>query len=173
MAMGGRLQRQRVWMKTDYGLILLDLYVDHAPVTVHNFLRYVRDGFYNQTIFHRVISNFIVQGGGFEPGMIQKLTRAPIKCESNNGLHNERGTIAMARIPAYPDSATSQFFFNTCNSRDLDYSGDGSEQSGYTVFGKVVDGMQTVDRINGVATKRVYEHRHVPTQDILLMRAWL
>src|SRR5262245_49836393 len=157
-----------VVIDTSFGKIYVELFVDKAPITVKNFLRYADDKFYDGTIFHRVIADFMVQGGGMEPGLKRKETRAAIKNESNNGLSNERGTIAMARLPE-PDTATSQFFINVKDNRRLDAS---QEMPGYAVFGKVVDGMDVVDKIRAVETETrlVGEDRHanVPTQDVMI-----
>jgi cyclophilin family peptidyl-prolyl cis-trans isomerase len=137
-----------VVIKTNKGVIEAVLYKDKAPITVENFLKYVDAGFYNGTIFHRVIWDFMIQGGGFDRYLIQKATRPPIKNEANNGLKNERGTLAMARTPAV-NSATSQFFINLKNNVMLDHS---SRDYGYAVFGKVTRGMDVVDAIAGVQT---------------------
>lgn len=161
-------ENPQVQIDTGNGEILLELYPDRTPITVKNFIEYVRDGFYNNTLFHRVIDNFIVQGGGFEPGMIQKTTRAPIQNESQKGVRNERGTIAMARIPSQRHSATSQFFINTRDNDILDYSGDDDAGCGYCAFGRVVDGMEVVERIEGVATGTWGEMRDVPLKEIII-----
>ncbi len=152
------------------GSFLIELYPDRAPATVNNFLEYVRDEFYSNTLFHRVVDNFIVQGGGFEPGMIQKTTRGPIRNESKHSRLNQRGTVAMARLPTDPDSATSQFFINTRDNSILDYSSDAPDGWGYCVFGSVIEGMEVVDRIEGVPTRSVGEHHDVPAKEILLQR---
>ena len=149
-----------VVMETSLGTIKIELYPDKAPITVKNFLQYVDDKFYDGTIFHRVISDFMIQGGGFEPGMREKRTRAPIKNESPNGLSNERGTIAMART-SDPDSATAQFYINTVDNKRLD-------QARYCVFGKVIDGMDVVDKIRKVETGRVGRFDDVPKQDVII-----
>lgn len=138
-----------VLISTSSGDIKLELYEKKAPITVANFLSYVSDGFYDGTIFHRVINNFMIQGGGFTADMNQKPTKPPIKNEADNGLKNERGTIAMART-AVVDSATSQFFINHKDNAFLD---NGARDFGYAVFGKVVDGMEVVDKIAAVRTK--------------------
>ncbi len=165
----------RVRLRTSLGTIVLELDRVNAPLTVNNFLRYVDDGFYDGTIFHRVIPEFMVQGGGFEPGLIEKETRDPIKNESDNGLENERGTVAMARLND-PDSATAQFFINLVDNESLDAT---SGANGYAVFGRVVQGMDVVDRMAEVETEsrdtpsggRSY---NVPVDDIVLMNAlWL
>jgi peptidyl-prolyl cis-trans isomerase A (cyclophilin A) len=139
----------RVALDTSEGRIVLEVQADKAPKTVANFLQYVNDGFYDGTIFHRVISGFMIQGGGFTAGMVQKPTRPPIPIESNNGLKNVRGALAMART-ADPNSATAQFFINVVDNAFLDYPG--RDGNGYTVFGKVVEGMNVVDKIRAVRT---------------------
>jgi peptidyl-prolyl cis-trans isomerase B (cyclophilin B) len=150
-----------VVMETSLGSIKLELDDQKAPVTVQNFLSYVDDQFYDGTVFHRVIPDFMIQGGGFEPGMKQKKTKAAIKNESPNGLSNTRGSIAMARLPD-PDSATAQFFINVVdNARSLD-------KPRYCVFGKVVEGMDVVDKIKAVATGRRGPHENVPEQDVVI-----
>lgn len=160
----------QVRIHTSNGDILLELDPARTPATVKNFIEYVRDGFYDNTLFHRVIDNFIVQGGGFEPGMIQKTTRPPIPNESQKGLRNERGTIAMARIPSQRDSATSQFFINTRDNDILDYNGPDDANAGYCAFGRVTDGMEVVERIEGVATGSLGEMRDVPLKEIVVIR---
>jgi peptidyl-prolyl cis-trans isomerase B (cyclophilin B) len=151
-----------VVMETSQGPIKLELDTDKAPITVANFLDYVDAHFYDNTIFHRVIPDFMIQGGGFQPGMKQKTTQAPIKNESPNGLSNVRGTIAMARTND-PDSATAQFFINVVdNSRGLD-------KPRYCVFGKVVEGMDVVDKIKDVKTGRRPPHENVPVQDVVIL----
>lgn len=160
----------KVAMKTTLGTIVLELYPDKAPETVANFVQYVRDGHYNATIFHRVIPGFMIQGGGFTPGMQQKPTRAPIKNEADNGLKNEIGTIAMARTPD-PNSASSQFFINVANNSFLNYSAPTPQGYGYCVFGKVVDGMDTVKAIEKVKTSSQGMHQDVPVADIVIENA--
>jgi peptidyl-prolyl cis-trans isomerase A (cyclophilin A) len=155
----------KVLMKTSMGNIELELYADQAPLTVKNFLRYVDKGFYNETIFHRVINSFMIQGGGFDKNMQKKRTLAPIKNEAKNGLKNKRGTIAMART-SDPHSATAQFFINHVDNRNLDYpSGDGW---GYCVFGKVTKGMDTVDKIADVYIVTRNGMRNVPEKPVIL-----
>ena len=139
----------KVLVKTSLGDITLELYPDKAPKSVDNFLTYVKSGFYDGTIFHRVIAGFMIQGGGFTPDLRQKKTRAPIAIESKNGLSNLRGTLAMARTMD-PNSATAQFFINTVDNPRLDYAGDANP--GYAVFGKVVSGMDVVEKIRAVET---------------------
>ncbi len=141
----------RVVMETTLGNIVVELDREHAPLTVENFLRYVKEGFYNGTIFHRVIDGFMIQGGGFTRDFQRKQTYAPIKNEADNGLKNERGTIAMART-RNPHSATAQFFINVADNKFLDHTRPTINGWGYTVFGKVVEGMETVDRIRRVPT---------------------
>jgi peptidyl-prolyl cis-trans isomerase B (cyclophilin B) len=152
-----------VVMETSLGSIKLELDGDKAPVTVSNFLSYVEDGFYDGTVFHRVIPNFMIQGGGFEPGLKQKKTKATIKNEAPNGLSNMRGTIAMARTSDL-HSATAQFFINVVNNPGLD-----DRRSPYCVFGKVVEGMDVVDEIKDVATGRRAGHENVPTKDVTIV----
>ena len=154
-----------VKMVTNKGTITMELYADKAPITVGNFLNYVNSKLYNGTLFHRVIPNFMIQGGGFTPEMQQKPTQPPIKNESYNQVRNERGTIAMARTNA-PDSATSQFFINHIDNRSLDF--DGPMAPGYAVFGKVVDGLNVVDAIAGVQTRQLGPHANVPVETILI-----
>jgi cyclophilin family peptidyl-prolyl cis-trans isomerase len=158
-----------VAMETSKGTIKIELYPDKAPETVANFLRYVDDGFYNGTIFHRVIKGFMIQGGGMTPDMNEKTTRAPIKNESANGLANLRGTIAMARTPD-PHSASSQFFINHRTNEGLnrDRAQDGW---GYCVFGKVVSGIEVVDAIAEVPTGNKGEHKNVPQEPVLIKSA--
>lgn len=136
----------QILMKTNLGSVTLELYPEEAPKTVENFLRYVEDGFYKNTIFHRVIANFMIQGGGFDTTFHEKATRGPVKNEANNGLKNEVGTIAMART-SDPHSATAQFFINVKNNEFLNYTAATPRGYGYTVFGKVTDGMNIVHQI--------------------------
>ncbi len=157
-----------VKLETNKGTITLQLDAEKAPVTVKNFLEYVNSGFYNGTIFHRVIPNFMIQGGGFEPGMKQKETKAPIQNEAKNGLKNEHYSIAMARTND-PHSATAQFFINTTNNSFLDYPGQ--DGWGYCVFGKVVEGMDVVDAIGKVKTGTSGFHRDVPKEDVIILSA--
>jgi cyclophilin family peptidyl-prolyl cis-trans isomerase len=155
----------KVLMNTSMGSIELELYADKAPLTVKNFLRYVDEGFYSGTIFHRVINSFMIQGGGFDQNLQQKRTHAPVKNEAKNGLKNKRGTIAMARTSA-PHSATAQFFINHVNNTNLDYpSGDGW---GYCVFGKVTKGMKTVDKIADVYITTKNGMRSVPEKPVII-----
>ena len=159
-----------VILHTNHGDITLDLDAENAPKTVENFLQYVRDGHYNNTIFHRVIDGFMIQGGGFEPGMKQKPTRAPVKNEADNKLKNEPYTVAMART-SDPHSASAQFFINVGKNDFLNHTAPNPQGWGYCVFGKVVAGQDVVDRIKGVATGNSGSHQNVPTQDVILSRA--
>jgi peptidyl-prolyl cis-trans isomerase A (cyclophilin A) len=154
-----------VEMKTNYGVITIELYPDKAPKTVANFLEYTKDGFYNGTVFHRVIDGFMIQGGGMDLGMKEKATRATIQNEAKNGLRNEVGTIAMARKPD-PHSATAQFFINLVNNSGLDYPAH--DGWGYCVFGKVTQGMDVVNKISKVATGRVSYYQDVPVKPVLI-----
>ncbi len=156
-----------VQMQTNKGLIVLELDAEKAPETVANFLEYARAGFYDGTIFHRVIPNFMIQGGGFEPGMKQKETRGQIKNEADNGLKNDLGTIAMARTPN-PHSATAQFFINTKNNGFLNFTAPTPQGWGYCVFGKVVEGMDVVQGIEKVATGSRGGHGDVPMEDVVI-----
>jgi peptidyl-prolyl cis-trans isomerase B (cyclophilin B) len=155
-----------VVMETSQGTIKIELFADKAPVTVKNFLSYADDKFYDGTIFHRVIPNFMIQGGGMEPGLKEKKTKDAIKNESSNGLSNERGTLAMART-SRPDSATAQFFISVQDNKFLDKAkaGDGV---GYCVFGKVIEGMDVVDKIKEVKTHTVQPHENVPEEDVII-----
>jgi cyclophilin family peptidyl-prolyl cis-trans isomerase len=153
-------------METSAGTIKIELFEKKAPITVANFLKYVDDKFYDGTIFHRVIPNFMIQGGGFVPGMKEKQTREAIKNESDNGLKNERGTLAMARTPR-PDSATAQFFINLKYNDFLDRA-KARDKVGYAVFGKVIEGMDVVDKIAKVETADRSGHENVPTQDVII-----
>jgi peptidyl-prolyl cis-trans isomerase B (cyclophilin B) len=160
----------RVAFETDKGMIVLELYPDKAPATVKNFLDYVDAGHYNGTIFHRVIPNFMIQGGGMAAGMKEKPTRSPIKNEADNGLKNERGTIAMARTQV-PDSATAQFFINTVDNDFLNFKSKTVQGWGYTVFGKVVEGMDVVDAIAKVKTGSRGGHQDVPVDTVMIIKA--
>ncbi len=161
------MKHPRVILQTNHGDILIELYPDKAPVTVENFLRYTDDGFYDGTIFHRVISGFMIQGGGFDADMKKRATRSPIRNEADNGLQNERGTIAMARLPA-PDTATSQFFINHRNNAMLNHRNRTPQGFGYCVFGRVVDGMDVVDRIAQVRTTTHGGHENVPVEPVVI-----
>jgi cyclophilin family peptidyl-prolyl cis-trans isomerase len=157
----------KVLIKTSKGDITLELFADKAPVTVKNFLSYVDEKFYNGTIFHRVIKNFMIQGGGFTPEFLEKAAKPPIKNEAANGLKNLRGTIAMARTPEI-DSATCQFFINHIDNLGLDHK-DNTEHFGYAVFGKVVSGMDVVDAIALVPTMTKGMHENVPRETITII----
>ena len=157
-------------LKTNHGDISLELDAEKAPLTVENFLQYVRDGFFKNTIFHRVIDGFMIQGGGFEPGMNQKPTRAPVKNEADNGLKNEAYTIAMARTTD-PHSATAQFFINAANNDFLNYTSSTPQGWGYCVFGKVVEGKEVIDKIKKVRTGNKGGHQDVPVEDIVIESA--
>ncbi|MFV0888103.1 peptidylprolyl isomerase [Metapseudomonas otitidis] len=157
-------------LHTNYGVITLELFEDKAPETTANFKEYVKAGHYDGTVFHRVISNFMIQGGGFEPGMKQKSTRAPIKNEANNGLSNKVGTIAMARTMD-PHSASAQFFINVSDNDFLDHSAPTTQGWGYAVFGQVTEGMDVVNAIKGVATTMKAGHQDVPVEDVIIEKA--
>ncbi|MEM1081987.1 MAG: peptidylprolyl isomerase [Pseudomonadota bacterium] len=162
-----------VILHTNKGPITLELYEDDAPESVRNFLDYAQAGFYDGTIFHRVIGNFMIQGGGFDQSFSQKATNDPINNEADNGLSNERGTIAMART-GMPHSATAQFFINVRDNAALDHRGKQSGASwGYAVFGRVTDGMEVVDEIRMVATERRGPHADVPVEDVVIERVEL
>lgn len=160
----------RVKLITNMGDIVLELDGEKAPVTTENFLNYVKDGFYTNVVFHRVIPNFMIQGGGFEPGMNQKDTNAPIKNEADNGLKNDKYTIAMARTQD-PDSASAQFFINTNNNDFLNFSARTVQGWGYAVFGKVVEGTEVVDAIEKVETGTRGFHGDVPREDVVIKSA--
>jgi len=160
----------QVVLHTSEGDIALALDAGNSPATVENFLQYVRDGHYDDTLFHRVIPGFMIQGGGFEPGMRQKPTRKPVANEAANGLKNARYTAAMART-SDPHSATSQFFINLADNAFLDYKGPSPQGYGYCVFGNVVRGSDVVDKIAGVPTGRSGFHENVPTRDVVIQRA--
>ena len=155
-----------VVMETSMGDITIELNAAKAPITVKNFLGYVDDGFYDGTIFHRVMPTFMIQGGGMEPGMKEKQTKPTIKNESFNALQNKRGTIAMARTSA-PDSASSQFFINVTDNGFLDKA-QAQDRVGYCVFGKVIDGMDIVDKIRVVRTTTRGHHENVPVDDVII-----
>jgi peptidyl-prolyl cis-trans isomerase B (cyclophilin B) len=154
----------------DHGVITLELDAELAPLSVENFLSYVQNGHYNQTVFHRVIKDFMIQGGGFEPGMKQKPCAAPIDNEANNGLANNIYTVAMARTND-PHSATAQFFINTADNSFLNHSSPTPQGWGYTVFGKVVAGTEVVDAIRAVKTGRKGFHDDVPMSDVVIEKA--
>ena len=159
-----------VRLHTNHGTITLELDTERAPVTVENFLRYVNDGHFSNTLFHRVINGFMIQGGGFEPGMKQKPTHPPVKNEADNQLKNSVYTIAMART-SDPHSATAQFFINVADNDFLNHTAPTANGWGYCVFGRVVDGTDVVDRIKQVATGRRGMHQDVPVEDVLIERA--
>ena len=159
-----------VILHTNQGDITLDLDAANAPATVANFLQYVRDGHYDNTIFHRVIDGFMVQGGGMESGMKQKPVRAPVANEAGSGVKNKRYTVAMART-SDPHSATAQFFINVADNDFLDHKGPSPQGWGYCVFGKITAGQDIVDRIKGVKTATSGFHQNVPTEDVVLQRA--
>ena len=160
----------KVRLQTSMGDIIIELDTGKAPLTAENFLQYVRDGFYDNTIFHRVINGFMVQGGGFEPDMKQKSTRAQIENEAANGLKNDAYTVAMART-SDPHSATAQFFFNVVNNSFLNFRTASADGYGYCVFGKVVGGSDVVDKIKAVATGNRGFHQDVPTEDVVIKKA--
>ncbi|MCK0508919.1 peptidylprolyl isomerase [Aromatoleum anaerobium] len=159
-----------VKLHTNHGTITLELDSEKAPETVKNFLAYVTAGHYDNTIFHRVIKGFMIQGGGFEPGMVQKPTREPIKNEADNGLKNVTGTVAMARTQA-PHSATAQFFINVADNDFLDFRSADTQGWGYCVFGRVTEGMDVVDAIRSVKTGSSGFHQDVPVEDVVIERA--
>jgi cyclophilin family peptidyl-prolyl cis-trans isomerase len=153
-----------VVMETSMGMLKIELFQDKSPITVKNFLQYVDSKHYDGTIFHRVIPNFMIQGGGMEPGLKEKPTKAPIKNEASNGIANTRGTLAMARTDD-PNSATAQFFINLKDNPHLNKS---AGSAGYAVFGKVLDGMEVVDKIAGVPTANLGPNQAVPTTDVII-----
>ncbi len=161
-----------IHVQTNHGTIVIELYPDKAPNTVENFLRYIQDGFYENTVFHRVIDNFVIQGGGFGPGMTQKLTHPPIGNEANNGLRNDRGAVAMARTTD-PNSATSQFFINIADNDFLNYNAPTPSGWGYCVFGRVIEGLHVLDVIKGIPTGSKLGHKDVPLSDVLIERITL
>jgi len=154
-------------LKTNFGDIEIKLDQENTPNTAENFLNYAKEGFYDGTIFHRVIDNFMVQGGGFEPGMNQKSVKAPIKNEANKCKPNLRGTLAMARTPD-PHSATAQFFINVVDNKFLNFTNESPNGWGYCVFGEVTSGMDIVDKIKGVSTTNVAGHGDVPVDDVVI-----
>ncbi|HOX33066.1 MAG TPA: peptidylprolyl isomerase [Spirochaetales bacterium] len=162
----------RVRLETSLGDLLVELFDEDCPVTVKNFLGYVRSGHYDGTIFHRVIPGFVVQGGGMLPGMVEKETGEPIANEAAKAPRNLRGTLAMARTMD-PDSATCQFYINLSDNRSLDYAGGGPRGAGYCAFGKVVEGMEAVDAMAAAPTGRRPPHADVPKTDIVLKKASL
>ncbi|MGL4269317.1 MAG: peptidylprolyl isomerase B [Plesiomonas sp.] len=156
-----------ITLHTNHGDIVLQLNHEKAPITAKNFEDYCREGFYNNTIFHRVIDGFMIQGGGMEPGMVEKDTKASIKNEANNGLKNKRGTIAMARTMD-PHSASSQFFINVADNDFLNFRAENRDGWGYCVFGEVVEGMDVVDKIKGVSTGSYGYHQDVPRDEVII-----
>jgi len=154
-------------IETNHGTITIELDADKAPMTVANFKKYIEGGSFDNTIFHRVIPNFMIQGGGFEPGMTQKKTLDPVENEADNGLGNDRGTIAMART-SDPHSATAQFFINLKDNDFLNHTGRNPQGWGYCVFAKVTDGMDVVDKIAAVATGNSGGHGDVPVDDVII-----
>lgn len=160
----------KVKMQTNFGDMIIELNAEKAPKTVENFVAYVNDGFFDGTIFHRVINNFMIQGGGFEAGMKQKETRAPIENEANNGLRNDRYTLAMART-SDPHSATAQFFINVADNDFLNHTAPTSNGWGYAVFGQVIEGTDVVDKIKVVNTGSKGFHQDVPTEDVVIEKA--
>lgn len=160
----------QVKMQTNQGDLVIQLDTEKAPETAQNFLNYVKAGFYDGTLFHRVINGFMIQGGGFIPGMKEKPTQAPIKNEGSNGLKNSIGSIAMARTPD-PHSATSQFFINVANNDFLNYSAPTPQGFGYCVFGQIIEGMEVINKIKTVKTGRSGHHQDVPVEDVVIISA--
>ena len=159
-------------LHTNFGVISVELETEKAPKTAQNFIDYVSAGHYDNTIFHRVIDGFMIQGGGMSPGMKEKKMREPIENEAGNGLKNERGTLAMART-SDPHSATAQFFINVSDNEFLNYTAPSGNGWGYCVFGRVVDGMDVIDQIRVVKTGRSGFHQDVPVEDVIIERAEL
>lgn len=159
-----------ITLQTNHGNIVIELDFERTPVTAENFLNYVKEGFYDGTIFHRVMDGFMVQGGGFEPGMQQKTTKTPIKNEAPKASGNKRGTIAMART-SDPHSASCQFFINVVDNDFLNFTAESGNGWGYCVFGKVVEGMETVDKIKAVKTTSRMGHQNVPVEDVVIEKA--
>lgn len=160
----------KVKLTTNHGDIVLQLNAEKAPLTTENFVQYVKDGHYNGTVFHRVIKGFMIQGGGFEPGMSQKKTRASIQNEADNGLKNTKYSIAMARTME-PHSASAQFFINASDNDFLNHSGKNVQGWGYAVFGEVTEGREIVDAIEKVATGSKAGHQDVPKEDVIIEKA--
>ncbi len=159
-----------VTLHTNFGPVTLTLFKDKAPATVENFLTYVKEGFYDNTIFHRVIDGFMIQGGGFAPGMDEKATRDPIKNEANNGVANTKGTIAMARTND-PHSATAQFFINVSDNSFLNFQSESMQGWGYCVFGEVTAGMDVIEKIKQVETGSYGFHQDVPKEEVIIEKA--
>jgi len=157
-------------LHTNHGVIGIELDEAKAPETVANFREYVKSGFFNNTVFHRVIDGFMIQGGGFEPGMKQKSTRSPVKNEADNGLKNDKYTVAMART-SDPHSATAQFFINVADNSFLNHTAETSQGWGYAVFGRVVEGQDVIDQIRKVKTGSKGMHQDVPVEDVVIERA--
>lgn len=160
----------RVKFQTTAGDFIIELYPEKAPITVKNFLTYVEEGFYTGTVFHRIIPDFMAQGGGFDASFEQKSTHAPIKIEADNGLKNDRGTVAMART-GVPDSATAQFFINYKNNDFLNHTSPTANGWGYAVFGKVIEGMDVIDEMANAPTTTRNGHQDVPKTDIVIEKA--
>ena len=161
----------QVKLSTNHGDIVIELNAEKAPITVANFIEYVKAGHYENTVFHRVIGNFMIQGGGFEPGMKEKKDKRPsIQNEADNGLPNEKYTVAMARTME-PHSASAQFFINVADNSFLNHSGKTAQGWGYAVFGKVVEGQDVVDKIKGVKTTSKAGHQDVPVEDVIVEKA--
>ena len=169
-ALEKKKENPKITLETTKGKIVLQLDQKKAPITVDNFLEYVKSGHYDGTVFHRVIKGFMIQGGGFTSDMQQKPVNDPIKNEADNGLKNERGTIAMARTPN-PHSATAQFFINTVDNHFLDHKSKDMQGWGYAVFGKVIEGMEVVDTIAGVKTGTKGGHQDVPIEPVVILKA--
>lgn len=163
--------KKNIIMETSKGVITIELFDDKAPITAANFRRYVNEGFYDGLIFHRVIPGFVIQGGGYAPGMKKKRTHDPIVNEADNGLKNKRGTLSMARTQDIY-SATSQFFINVVDNKSLDHSGKTPAKFGYAVFGKVVDGMKVVDKIVATPTGQAGFYRDVPKEDVIMLKVY-
>lgn len=173
MAAGEKMEqtgKRMVTMKTSEGTIRIELWEDKAPITVKNFIRYVNEGFYDGTIFHRVIDNFMIQGGGFTADMVQKKPHEPIKNEAGNGAKNDVGTLAMARTNVI-DSATCQFFINVKDNEFLNHRDESPAGFGYAVFGKVIEGMEVVDKIKKVPTGTAGHHQNVPVKPVVIETA--
>lgn len=159
-----------VRIKTNYGAFVVEVFAQDAPKSAANFLEYVKDGFYDNTLMHRVVAGFVAQGGGFERGMYQKATRPPVENEAGNGLKNQKYTMAMARTPE-PHSATSQFFVNLRDNPSLDFTAADGDKWGYCVFGRVCEGMDVIDAIGAASTEERMGHSDVPAQDIVIESA--
>ena len=174
VSIGGAAEKKpnnpHILLETTQGKVVIELFQDKAPITVKNFLNYSKAGFYNGTVFHRVIPGFMIQGGGFLPDMERKEAGVPIWNEADNGLKNDRGTIAMART-SRPHSATAQFFINTVDNNFLDHKGKTSQGWGYAVFGKVIDGIEVVDRISKVKRGNRGRFQDVPLEPVVIVKA--